>query len=224
MKTWISFDLWGTLIRSNPLYRPERNKLIAEILFPELYMDDSEWDTLIRKTKEFCYFSNEVLQSQMIWQQSILVVVRDFFPLFSREVMIDRFSAYDNENRLLVSKYPPLIYSRETQLVLELLYNNVTMNILSNTGFLNGYILNKVIKDLGISRYFVTCIYSDHVSNSKPSADMFNRIGGAKLGSQYKMHVGDNPYTDGASENVGIDFLHINGDSGKTISHVLNYI
>ena len=230
-KTWISFDVWGTLIKANPSYRPARNKLIAEILFPELVMPEEDWQTLIKKTKDFCDFSNESLGQQMSWQQSILVVVRDFYPMLDKNVIGKRFSDYRYEDVTLVNKYPPLLYSKETLVVLELLRGKVGMNILCNTGFMDGTLVEKSLRLIGIHHYFDFHKYSDIIHASKPSKAAFNALEintfifpKGITGKSGILHVGDNPFSDGGSINVGIDFLHINGSSGKTISHVLNYI
>ena len=229
-KIWISFDVWGTLIKANPSYRPARNKLIAEILFPELVMPDSDWQTLIKKTKDFCDFSNEVLGQQMSWEQSILVAVRDFYPMLSKDVMLTRFNDYRYEDVTLVNKYPPLIYSKETQVVLELLKGKVGMSILCNTGFMDGTLVQKSLKLAGIHHYFDFEIYSDIKGASKPSKKIFDALfmehfsRGNGAGKSKILHVGDNEFSDGGSVEADVDFLHINGNSGKTISEILNYI
>jgi len=99
------------------------------------------------------------------------------------------------------------------------------MGICSNTSFINGYILHNLLDNLNISKYFKTFIFSDWVNMSKPNPLIFREVINR---SQYKptqiLHVGDNVFADGGSENVGIDFIHINGNSNKTISEILKFI
>ncbi len=223
-KKWVSFDVWGTLIKANPLYRPARNKLIAEILFPEITMSDLEWEKLIKKTKDFCDFSNEVLGQQMHWSQSILAVARDFFDDLPKIDFRQRFLNYKQEDTKLVGKYPPKIYSKETLFTLELLKEQeIPLSIICNTGFMSSNNLKDVFTKLNIRKYFKRYTFSDEENASKPSSIIFDAAY-RHLSAREGIHVGDNPFSDGGSKKVGVEFLHINGDSGKTISEILKHI
>jgi len=223
MYKFISFDLWGTLIKHNPEFSQHRNELIKSV-FPEIYISDSD----IKLVKHLSDYSNESLGEQLSWKQAILniLIINRNYKFIPKEQIHIRFNKLEIEQKTLFLKYHPTIFSEETLDVLNKLKNiNIKMGICSNTSFINGYILHNLLDNLNISKYFKTFIFSDWVNMSKPNPLIFREVINR---SQYKptqiLHVGDNVFADGGSENVGIDFIHINGNSNKTISEILKFI
>ena len=97
---------------------------------------------------------------------------------------------------------------------------NATCSILSNTAFIKGSTLRKVLKKLEIYSFFDFQIYSDEQELSKPNAALFSIVyeEASKLHTTLLkkeiMHVGDNPIADfdGASQfGFEASLIHSNG-------------
>ena len=75
------------------------------------------------------------------------------------------------------------------------------MSILSNTGFIKGYTLRKIITDYELEQYFSFQIYSDEVGFSKPNYKTFQLVydqinSSKKITKKEVLHIGDNSVAD----------------------------
>jgi putative hydrolase of the HAD superfamily len=109
--------------------------------------------------------------------------------------------------------YPPPLLNESILPMLQYLKNEgYTLNISSNTGYIEGSTMEATLKNLGILQYFDFCIFSDQIGLSKPSVDFYDKV---HQRSGYKkeeiLHVGDNYKADycGALK-YGFKALHIN--------------
>jgi putative hydrolase of the HAD superfamily len=130
----------------------------------------------------------------------------------------------------LIERYTPIIYDENTISTLAKIktFPDVTLNILSNTGFIKGKTLRKVLHKIGLTEYFDFQLYSDELNVSKPSKHFFNEmlhqvevIRKDKLPKSQIVHIGDNYFADieGAIA-CGINACHINTND-KTIKTLL---
>lgn len=119
----------------------------------------------------------------------------------------------ENDNILndLVSKinriffeYPPVMLNKNIlPIVSTLKHEGYTLNISSNTGFIEGPFLRKFLRSIEIEHYFDFAIFSDEIEASKPSWSFFENVykntGHSK---EEVLHIGDNYNADylGASK------------------------
>jgi FMN phosphatase YigB (HAD superfamily) len=194
-------------------------------VFPELDMSTTEFDAIVKKAKNHADYSNEGLGEQLSSRQSILLIGLLTNPQIPKECIIERFIEYDKEHLELFKNNLPIIYSDATREVLKTLKTiGVGVNISCNTSFISGDLLDIAFERLGLDEYISFKVYSDRINCSKPCPTFFrNVIMGINVPTGLVLHVGDNSYSDGGSGNIGIDFLHINGDSNKTILDVLTW-
>jgi len=95
--------------------------------------------------------------------------------------------------------------------------------LLSNTGFIKGITLRKVLKSLAIDQYFDFQLYSDEVGLSKPNQELFQlMIKEALLLNHVPLkqiiHIGDNPKADiWGADMAGISSLLINSNNTSII-------
>jgi len=117
---FISFDLWGTLIKHNPEFSQHRNELIKSV-FPEIYISDSD----IKLVKHLSDYSNESLGEQLSWKQAILniLIINRNYKFIPKEQIHIRFNKLEIEQKTLFLKYHPTIFSEETLDVLLILYH-----------------------------------------------------------------------------------------------------
>jgi len=226
-----SFDLWLTLIKSNPNFKKERCKFFYKN-YNSLKKSLEEVENIFRVIDLKCNKINEITGKNIDSEEMYLMVMyylnndlNSFPSINANEINL--------EMEKLVSSYPPIIYNESTIKVLDSIKqnHNITLNILSNTGFIKGKTIKTILDSLNMSKYFNFQIYSDEVGFSKPSKEIFNELlsgiynlRGESIKKNEIMHVGDNYLADvcGAC-SVGINSLQINSNN-KTIKDILNAI
>ena len=106
------------------------------------------------------------------------------------------------------------------------------MNILSNTAFIKGETLRKILNEITLSEYFDFLIFSDEVGYSKPNIEIFKmmwdeilkiRKDSSILKKEEVIHVGDNLSADiEGAKKFGFDSLQ-NNSNEKSIIQLLEY-
>lgn len=221
-----SFDLWLTLIKSNPSFKKERAKFFHKNYN---YKNKSleEVQLAFRNVDSMCNAINEKTGGNIDAEEMYLMVICMMNDYSLSVDKIDTLELYQEMDRLLF-KYLPQIYCDDTGLVLNKIRQKVdiTLNILSNTGFIKGRSLRKVLDQLGLSNYFDFQIYSDEVGMSKPNRQLFltllEKVNAIKKTNGLPpsiIHIGDNPIADIAgAKAVGINSLLINSNQLSILS------
>lgn len=225
-----SFDLWLTLIRSNPAFKEQRTLYFHKNLNEKRKPVD-EVAQIFRKVDLMCNAINERTQKNIDADEMYLIVIRMIHDHDIDLQQLDLTSLYADMEQL-VFDYLPHTYSPDTIPVIKQLKSkqNTTLSILSNTGFIKGTTLRKVLKELGLYDFFDFQLYSDEEGLSKPSKQLFERVidesrklHKTSLMTNEIIHIGDNPVADieGAYQ-VGINSILINTGNG-TITDLINY-
>ncbi len=215
-----SFDLWLTLIRSNPAFKQER----ARYFFSHYNTRDKSLEEIqqaFRQVDLMCNAINEKTGGNIDAEEMYLMVISAIndHRLSFHDIDIDRIYTDMEE---LVFRHLPEVYGSDTHRVLNQLRSKeaVTLNILSNTGFIKGSTLRKILAMIELESYFDFQLYSDELGWSKPCRQLFEKllqtIGETRrdgLHPERIIHVGDNPLADirGAAA-VGISSLLINSN------------
>lgn len=223
-----SFDLWLTLIRSNPLFKQERvayfhahfnrkNKSIAEVT------------AIFRQVDLMCNAINERTGKNIDAEEMYLMVICQLNDNDIDLCDIDTGSMHQHMEELLFA-YMPQVYCNNTHEVLATLKNRpeTSISILSNTGFIKGMTLRKILKQLELSDYFDFQLYSDEEGLSKPSSAFFDCLKNEvftrrQLLADDILHIGDNPNADikGAAQ-AGIASMLVNSNNVSTIKLITN--
>lgn len=184
----ISLDVWGTLLKSNPEYSVQQEKLVKEFFDVENWREKKKIiKIMIKKDEEMGIQSNRLEKYRQILPN---ISVRD----------LRSFIKYSDE---LFLKYPPILKEPDTDIVSILKEKGYKCYISSNTTLIYGDVMSKVIFDnFGIIHQ--NCKFSDEVGVTKPRPEMFS------FSIKPTYHIGDNLITDGASERFGIKHYHIN--------------
>ena len=146
-----SFDLWRTLIKSHPNFKKERAKhLHKNYNFSNKSLSEIEF--IIRQTDLMCNGINEKTGGNLDAEEMyfmILYQINGDATVFGK---VDMQQLY-YEIELLIEKYTPLVYDENTISTLEQIKSkpHVTLNILSNTGFIKGKTLRKVLRKNGLA-------------------------------------------------------------------------
>lgn len=225
-----SFDLWLTLIKSNPLFKQERTRFFYNHFNP-LQKPLEEVGRVFRRVDLMCNAINEKTGGNIEAEEMYLMVINEMNDYSNNFGEIDLAQLYQ-EMESLVLQYLPVIYCSATVKVLQQLKGtgNSTISLLSNTAFIKGSTLRRVLQELELDRYFDFLLFSDETGMSKPNEKIF-RLMLEQVANLRKdtctplnniIHIGDNEKADIQGAQVtGIRTLLINSNQ-QCISSLLN--
>ena len=209
----ISFDLWLTLIKSNPEFKNKRNLLFKD--FFELECSIDKVTEVIRHYDLLCNNINEKTGLN-IDTFEIYYLILGALNVKINNVEVEKLSQFYKEAELLFMKFKPdLIYPNIQLLFKEIIEQEKTISILSNTAFIKGTTLRSLIEHYELENYFSFQIYSDETGFSKPSNEIFklvyNEVNSIKsIEKKEILHIGDNRIADyNGAINFGFDALLI---------------
>ncbi|ASU36562.1 HAD family hydrolase [Mucilaginibacter xinganensis] len=225
-----SFDLWLTLIKSNPGFKARRAEIFHRDFNP-YHKSLEEVIQVFRQVDLMCNAVNENTGQNIDAEEMYLMVISLINDNRLNLSDIDIAKLYA-DMELLLFDYLPVIYSPVTIEVLDHLKTKSggTFGLLSNTGFIKGITLKKVLVELKIDQYFDFQLYSDEAGMSKPNPAFFQlmlqHIAQVNHPKQIDLndiiHVGDNPVADIAgAQAAGIKTMLINSN-GLDITNLKN--
>ncbi|MFY0255230.1 HAD family hydrolase [Chitinophaga sp. 30R24] len=216
-----SFDLWLTLIKSNPLFKQERTRFFFEH-FNHRDKTIAEVGTIFRQVDLMCNAINEKTGGNIDAEEMYLMVIS--------KMNDHRYSFHDldlaelyQEMEKLVLQYPPTRYCSATLPVLQQLKATAgsTFSLLSNTAFIKGRTLRLVLQQLELAPFFDFQLYSDETGMSKPNEKMFRLMLDTAAANRSTsitdlnkvIHIGDNIRADiDGAHRAGIRTLLINSN------------
>ena len=198
----ISLDLWMTLIRTHPEFKKKRAELFCRFFsVPDL----DETEKTIRKIDLAVNHINETTGGNVDSLEMYLLVLH-LLKDDAKTTTIDALTDFYTDSEKLFFDYMPIGVDDSVEDGLKMLEGKgITMNILSNTGFINGRILRKYLETVNWERYFTFQVYSDETNYSKPHPLMFdavwlglqkNNTGELSVHKNNILHFGDNPTAD----------------------------
>lgn len=221
----ISLDLWLTLIKSAPDFKPLRNKLFAQ------YFKIRQTEEAVKNAfRHFDLLFNSINEKvgRNVQYSEMLFVILDNLGVNTAEVSLHDMEAYYREMEALFLQHHPLFIDPATINVLTYLQDKgISLNILSNTGFILGSTLRKLIIHLNIESYFCFQLYSDEMGCSKPSEKAFGQVFQETqkiktITRKAILHVGDNLKADyDGSLKFGFNALLL--DNENTLSKLFPY-
>ncbi|MFZ0597896.1 MAG: HAD family hydrolase, partial [Flavobacterium sp.] len=195
----LSFDLWLTLIKSHPEFKIKRNLM---------FRDFFEIDATIEKVSEVIRYY-DVLCNNINEKTGLNINTYEIYYLIlnALEVDINKYGTdklsqfYDETERLFMEYKPVLMFSNIKELFHEITQENKSINILSNTAFIKGRTLRKLLAYYELADYFKFQIYSDEVGFSKPNNEIFQLVfdevnAFKKVEKKEILHIGDNSIAD----------------------------
>jgi len=209
----ISFDLWLTLIKSHPEFKTKR----AEFFYSNFNVNNYSISEIFNRIKEIdkqCDYINEKSGDKIPaikMYEKILVNIG--IPINDIDsILLDSIKKrIDN----LFLEYKPEKLTPNIDNILYILNNDgYSLNISSNTGFIESEIMLQTLFNMNLYEYFSFFLFSDEVGASKPSKFFFEQVEiKSNVNKHEILHVGDNYSTDylGAS-NFGFKAMHINNN------------
>lgn len=208
----IGIDLWGTLIKSSPLFKQAKKLLLFKQYFNispticEEALEDSKEQLNSFITQTGLAPSEDIRMALFLNKLEVPAYNKDFNTSFSEDY------------QKLAKLFPPEIYSKDTAQYLEKLAELGKLVLVSNTLYITGETLKIIIRgnNLDLYKYFDDFYFSSEELNSKPSPYICNK--------KLDYMIGDNHVVDGTfATNVGARFLQINSND-KTLKDAYEYI
>lgn len=208
----VSFDVWNTLVKGNPLFAKARLEAISK-----------HWDlpAAVAPQVKAAYTSAKQTLDWLAERQGVAYSCNDVYDLLSAKLGLPKQTTENLDTvRKLVNQefinHPP-IYNTETVLALqELRAAGFTLSIGSNSNFISGDVmfpwLNEVFGE------FKFGVFSDLIGAGKPSPNFFNEV--AKQAHQqasiwerkHIVHVGDHIVCDvQGAKDAGMRYAFITG-------------
>lgn len=201
----ISFDFWNTIYFSNPEFKKERNLLLSN-------KSDFEIEEIQKAVTEISKFHNDkaLSKNRLINSEQLNYMLFDKIGIKNNKtnVLLCIYDLFQKNHPIFRYKLPDLINILKDQ--------RVTLSIMSNTAYIPGSEIRKILKKNNLLKYFSFCQFSDEFGFGKPANLIFDdmkikvkSIHGNLNWSQI-LHVGDDIKCDilGGIEN-GIKTLKV---------------
>ncbi|WP_379965720.1 HAD family hydrolase [Epilithonimonas sp. UC225_85] len=194
-----SFDLWLTIIKSNPDFKFKRDSL-----FRVFFSIDKDMDEVRKVIRHYDVLFNKISEKtgNHIEREEVFLLILDGLGKDIDSVDEEQLKEFFRQvDELFLQNMPVLLWENIEKLLIEIKNKNKTASILSNTAFIHGDSLRKVLENLGLAQYFSFMIFSDEVKASKPNLQvfdmMFNQVNDLrKLDKEQILHIGDNKKAD----------------------------
>jgi putative hydrolase of the HAD superfamily len=222
-----SFDLWLTLIKSDPEFKVQRSQFFHQN-FNKAGKSIEDIIGIFRQVDLMCNAVNEKTGKNIDADEMYLIVIS---LINGDKLNIDEIDYQHLHQQMedLLFKYPPRVFADVTIEVLQHLKqkSGATFSLLSNTGYITGKTLRKVLKLYGLDNYFDFQLYSDETGMSKPNLEFFKTMlnnidicnNGRNIPLKNIIHIGDNPKNDIApADKFGISSLLINSNKNSILS------
>lgn len=198
----ISLDVWMTLIRSNPAYKELRAAGFRKYFRLDEHSPATvqsamrEVDVLVNNMNEVTGRNVHTFEIYLLCLHKLGREIKGI----TEKQLLDCYTALEE----LFFHYPPVpLYDNLHTLFEGIRATGRTISLLSNTGFIQGPALRRVMQQLGWEQYFSFQLYSDEIGHSKPAPQFFAQLlekarylHGAGLSPAHIWHLGDNPLAD----------------------------
>lgn len=195
----LSFDLWLTLIKSNPEFKRKRNLLFKD--FFEINSPIEKITEVVRYYDVLCNNINEKTGLNLSTYE-IYYLILAALDVDLRLNGVERLAEFYNETEVLFfNNKPELIFPDIKLQFEEIVAQGKSINILSNTGFIKGKSLRKLMLHYELADFISFQIYSDEVGFSKPNKEIFQLVfdrvkESKKIQKNEILHIGDNSIAD----------------------------
>lgn len=194
-----SFDLWLTLIKSNPEFKQKRNLLFKE--FFEINASIEKVSEVVRYYDVLCNNINEKTGLNLSTYEIYYLILGALEVDLASNGLEKLALFYDETETLFFSNKPELIFPDIKLQFEEIVAEGKSINILSNTGFIKGKSLRKLISHYELADFISFQIYSDEVGFSKPNKEIFQLVfdqvnESKKIKKNEVLHIGDNSIAD----------------------------
>lgn len=215
----VSLDLWLTLIRSNPAFKPARTRCFMKHFGISRPIQRGH-----EAFQQFDRLFNAVNEStgQNLTRNQMLYIILAHLGKDVEAIPISMLEHFYQECDDLFFKHKPQLTDPGNVATLHAMREaGITLSILSNTGFILGASLRKMMPLLGLENCFDFQLYSDELGSSKPSLHAFAEVyrQAAEIRPLEKLeilHVGDNRKADyNGARSAGMSALLLDPENDR---------
>ncbi len=212
-----SFDLWLTLIRSNPEFKKERIRHFT-LNYNSFNKTEFEIKVIFETVDKMCNAINQKTGGNICTDELYLMTLY-LINEGNLELQKIELNQLKLEMEFLFFKYPPIpIYESILNELMDLKKRTkATFNISSNTAFIEGKLLRILLNDIGFTPLFEFQLYSDEIGFSKPNLAFYSKMYSEvkllhkQLNKIEIVHIGDNIIADiEGAKSFGINAIDIN--------------
>lgn len=183
----ISFDFWNTLYESNPEFKLKRNELLSNLSNKgSLEVQD------IIETKSHV-FNSSFSENDHINHDNLIISLLDDLKV-EHSYIENIFELFRNN--------PPKKFPGLNLFFKEISNMGITTSILSNTAYIPGKEIIKVLKADNCLNFFSFLLFSDEMKQGKPNSSVFQKVKdevkriNTNIQDSEILHVGDDIYFD----------------------------
>lgn len=204
-----SFDLWLTLIKSNPEFKIKR-----DLLLKDFFSLDKSFEDVQKKVRYYDLLLNRISEKTglHVEREIAFLIILDALGKSEGSIASEDLQLFFHQvDQLFLENVPVLLWENIENILIEIKNSGKTSSILSNTAFIHGDSLIKVLDKMGLSSYFSFMIFSDVIKVSKPNPKIFdmvyNEVNLIKLiKKENVLHIGDNSIADfNGAKSFGFD-------------------
>ncbi|WP_027382271.1 HAD family hydrolase [Epilithonimonas caeni] len=194
-----SFDLWMTIIRSNPQFKPKRTVLLKEYF--DIDKNVEEINKVIRHYDNLFNVISEKTGNHIEREEVFFLILASLGKDIQGISVDDLRGFFIRSDKLFLENIPLIIWKDIDHLLKKIKEKEKTASILSNTAFIHGDSLRKVLRQLELEQYFSFMIFSDEIGMSKPNIKIFEYLYKKTqelrpLHRSQIIHVGDSKIAD----------------------------
>lgn len=215
----ISFDVWGTLLQSNP-----QNNANRAIYLKEHFQLDGPLNDIQTIIKENGKSINELQESTGI-QVGRSEIFERLLRKFDLNLTSDNFQLVDSIFQQSFLDYPPELIDASYLDSISALKSNYNLSILSNTVYVKGENIQKVLDSYWGAGFFDFTLYSDQLGFSKPHEKVYHAlIKQSGVASSQIVHIGDSVLCDIKGPQVHDIISSQVHSNGRSLTSVLDEI
>jgi putative hydrolase of the HAD superfamily len=218
----ITIDFWNTLFNSESadLRNYNRNKVLIDTLTDMgISINQSKFNGIIQKSWEY-YSDRWINEYRTPSAKEILNFIWSKMGFEKNEKALKYIIDF-YENAIIL--FPPDLEPGANEAIIKL-SSKYQLGIVSDTGFSPGYMVDKLLIDLDIRKYFSAFSYSDETGVAKPHPKSFTTIlEQLNIKPEEAVHIGDIDRTDIAgAKAIGMSAIRYDGSIDKNIFHSNN--
>lgn len=223
---FVTLDLWGTLIKSDPRFKPARNEMLRDFFAPgsittafdaALRQKDREADALTMADGVDRGFRERLMATANTLSENMAFWAAD-------EKRVQRALAAQDD---LCRQFPPLPLDDRLPDLVSSLCETLPVGVVSNTGMLPGSTMRHALEAAGFGAIRdKSLIFSDEVEaeqgkGAKPYPNIFERaiarVPWSPMSPAEGLHVGDNYVADMlGARGVGMRSVQVNDGQTST--------
>ena len=189
----VSFDVWGTLLRSNATYRKLQRQVIRDAV--GFTGTPKQFHTLARQV--YAEIDRDTEQSGCHFgmaERLVRITSRSDATMPSRKALVAVKSELTELQR---AHMPHMTEPGLPELFRTLKASGKLLAVICNTNMTDGAVVHEALAHHGLASYLDEEIYSNEIGIAKPDPQIFAALAQrVQVDREQIVHVGDNPITD----------------------------